>query len=630
MGLAPLADPTLVPQMVIEALGVREVTHQSLQDVLVNTLQSQQLLLVLDNCEHLIEACAQLAEHLLSTCANLKILATSREAFGLMGETVYQVPTLSLPAVGEGQPAQVLAYEGTRLFVERARAVKNEFALTPQNGLVVAQICRRLDGIPLAIELAAARIKVLSAEEIAARLDDRFNLLTAHNRAILARHQTLRAAIDWSFSLLAEPEQILFRRLAVFVGGFNMAGAVAVCAGEDLEPTQILDVLSRLVDKSLVITDYQASEETRFRFLETIRVYAQERLLESGEAHRIRNRHMQSMLQLAEAAEPQIFGPEVTIWTQRLAAEFDNLRAAMDWSLESDEVVTALRIAGSLQYFWFTFGSFTENQDRLRLILSQPKAQPPGVARAKALNTFGLFCWANPNITEVQPLLEEALAIGTALGDQRSIADAQIFLGMVRIYQGDYAAARLLLEQGLELGRSLGVEGRQSVQWALNFLGETALSQGHMAEAQPPFEEASAICRANHDKNILSLSVRRLGQLASYASNYQLAAVLCRESLELNIELGDRRGMLACLAAFGGLALAQQDLVRAATFLAASETCLRTIGTTLLHGDSIEYQRNVTRLRSQMVAEAFDKAWSVGQALTLEQAVKSILEMPVR
>jgi predicted ATPase len=327
--LAPLADPALVPQAVASTLGVREQPGRSPTETLSDYLSSKQVLLVLDNCEHLIEACAVLAEALLHSCPELRILATSREALGITGEVAWLVPSLSLPDLRHLPEIESLPrYESARLFVERTTAVKPTFALTERNATAVAQVCYRLDGIPLAIELAAARAKVLSVEQISERLDDCFRLLAAGSRTAMPRHRTLHATMDWSHDLLPDEEQTLFRRLSVFAGGFTLEAAESVCAGKDLQRDEVLELLSHLVDKSLVAV-WEKDGETRYRLLETVRQYGREKLSESGEEGHLWERHAGYYLALAAKAEPELKGAGQVEWLQRFEWEHDNLRAAI-------------------------------------------------------------------------------------------------------------------------------------------------------------------------------------------------------------------------------------------------------------------------------------------------------------
>ena len=331
--LAPLADPSLVPQAVASTLGVRERPGSSLAVALSDYLRTRKLLLILDNCEHLIDACAELAEAWLHSSPGLRVLATSREALGITGEVAWPVPSLSLPDLRRLPDLESLPrYESARLFVERTAAVRPDFTLTEQNASAVAQVCYRLDGIPLAIELAAARTKVLSVEEIAARLGDSFRLLAAGSRTAMPRQRTLHATMDWSHKLLGQKERVLFRRLSVFAGGFTLEAAESICAGEELQRDEVLELLSQLVDKSLVVAQ-ERDGAARYRLLETVRQYGRERLEEAGEAALVREQHAGHYLAVAEEAEPELKGERQLAWLERLEQEHDNLRVAMAWLL---------------------------------------------------------------------------------------------------------------------------------------------------------------------------------------------------------------------------------------------------------------------------------------------------------
>jgi non-specific serine/threonine protein kinase len=358
--LAPLSDPGLVPRAVASVLGVSESPDRPLVTALAEFLGTKSLLLILDNCEHLVAACAELAEALLRHCPNLRILATSREVLAAAGEATWRVPSLQAPSVESAaapgamaglrpgpRAPQLLEFEAIRLFVERAAAMGAGFGVTEENALAVAEVCRRLDGIPLAIELAAARVKVFAVEQIAAGLDDCLRLLASGQRTAVPRQQTLRATVDWSYGLLSEPERALLRRLAVFAGGWTFEAAEAVCVGEGIAAHAVLDLLAMLVDKSLV----QAEERqgtVRYRLLETIRQYAREKLEEAGEAERTQDRHLAYFLDLAEEGDPKLRGPEQRVWLDRLDVEHDNLRAALHWSLTAGAGESALRLCGAL------------------------------------------------------------------------------------------------------------------------------------------------------------------------------------------------------------------------------------------------------------------------------------------
>src|SRR5829696_434443 len=385
--LAPLSDPELVPEAVASVLGVREATGSPLLETLAEHLVSKSMLLVLDNCEHLIDASASLAEVLLRRCPNLSILATSREGLGITGEATFAVPPLSLPDPRRlPDPEMLPRYEATRLFVERVRAVKQDFSLTEGNAVAVAQVCYRLDGIPLAIELAAARARVLSVEQISSRLDDSFRLLTG-GRAVLARHRTLTATMDWSHELLSTEEKALFRGLSVFAGGWTLEAAEAVCNGEGLEREDLLDLLASLVDRSLVLVS-ERDGEVRYRLLEVVRQYAAEKLEVAGEAGPLGERHAKYYLALAEDAEPELRGARYGAWLGRLEAEHGNLRAALRWFLYRDEAELALRLAGALGEFWYLSGQVSEGRQWLEEALAGREAASEAV-QAKALTWAG-------------------------------------------------------------------------------------------------------------------------------------------------------------------------------------------------------------------------------------------------
>ena len=634
--LAPLTDPALIPQTVASVLGIREATNRPFSELLADALRSRQALLVLDNCEHLVEACAQLAGYLLRASPNLRILATSREVLGITGERVWPVSMLSLPDSRYGlRPAHVIQYESIRLFVERAWAVKSDFVLTEQNAPAVAQICQRLDGIPLAIELAAARVRVLSAEEIAAYLNDRFSLLTAGSRAAPPRHQTLRATVDWSYDLLSEPEQVFFRRLSVLAGGFTLQAAEAVTdVWHDpvMSGWAAIDLLSHLVNKSLVIVDHQ-NQTTRYRLLETIREYGLKKIVEAGELNLARRRHLEFFVKLAAECEADYNAGGEAEW---LEIEKENLRAAIEWSLESQNAATALQLASTVSWLWWMRGYISERKERLREIIAGAQAAaPPGtLERMKRLNAAGAILATWGRNADARRLLEEALAIGMELGDKPSIGLALRLLGTAALNQGDYPAARSFLERGVAIWREL--EGQWHVGWLLTFLGDTAVYMGDSERAQALYEEAVTWFREFMAKGALAYPVRRLGYLALYRGDTERATALCRESLSLNMEVGDKQGMAACLAALAGVSVARGQAVslpaedgpppphffrRAAQLFGIVEALLNDVGTRLLQADNIEYERNLAAVRSQLDETTFAAAWATGRSMALVPAM---------
>ncbi len=462
--LGTLTDPTLVPQAVASVLGIREEpdrsglaggkTSRPLLTRLIDSLQRKKLLIILDNCEHVVDACALLAEALLRACPNLQIMTTTRGALGVTGETAWRVPSMSLPDPRRLPPvANLKQYEGIELFVERARAALPTFKLTEENAPAVVQICQRLDGIPLALELAAARVKVLTPEQIAARLDDRFRLLTGGSRTALPRQQTLRAMMDWSFNLLSEPERIVLRRLSTFAGGWTIEAAEAICAGEGVNRYEVLDLLTHLVDESLVIVDERGGE-ARYRLLETVRQYAREKLLEARDAEVVRRRHRDWFLALADRAESELLGPQQAAWLNRLEQEHDNLRAALDWSLGSGAIEAALRLAGALWPFWEVRGYLGEGREWLEMVLAK-SGELPVALRAKVLQGAGILAWYQDDYERAVALCQQTLALYRELRQKQGMAIALNTLGLIRRSQGLYPEAHSLLEESLSIFREL-------------------------------------------------------------------------------------------------------------------------------------------------------------------------------
>jgi non-specific serine/threonine protein kinase len=627
VGLVGLSDTNLIPQEIAQALNVREVLNEPLMNTLKDHLKLKDLLLILDNCEHLIEACAQYAEQLLAGCPRLKILATSRERLGLFNETTWPVPSLPLPEMQQTpSPSELEEYASVALFAERARAINSDFLLTAQNATSIAQICQRLDGIPLAIELAAARIQVLRVEEIAARLTDRFSVLTSGSRTALPRHQTLRATIDWSYDLLTEPEGILFRRLAIFAGGFTLEGIEAV-GSQGMNRSDILDLLGRLIDKSLVMVDVASSKtETRYRLLETIREYARQKMDEAGETTELQNKHLQYFVGLAEEAEKNTFGAASVHYHQRLDQELDDIRIAMKWSIEAHQATMAYRLAAALFYFWYNRSPLGgEWLGQLKKALSLPERLERTSARAKALNAMGFFYWAYVIPVNPRRELAEALSIGRELDDKVIIARSLCNVGLIESTEGRYVEARSLFAQSLELFRELGFHNMEYI-WSLTFLGDADFNLNDLDGALRHYGQSISALRELKDRSFLAYVVRRMGHLKWYQGEYEKAALFCRESLTFNQELGDERGVIASISAFAGNATAQGRLASAAQLFGAVEALLRSKNIHLVHMDRMEYDRNVSTLHAQLDPLTFEKVWRRGSSMTLEQAIEFALK----
>jgi non-specific serine/threonine protein kinase len=438
----------------------------------------------------------------------------------------------------------------------------------------------------------------------------------------------LRATIDWSHELLSETEKILFRRLSAFASGFTLEAAEAVCSQRELKPGDILDSLGRLVDKSLVIVEPDSGAgETRYRLLETIRQYSLEKLVGAGEAPDIRRRHAEFYMCLAEESEPNLFGNASGRWFRRLDRELDNIRGAIEWSTASGKADSALRILGSLVYFWFAHGLLgSEWNDRTQDALASPEGTKRTLARAKALNGIGFMYWADIYPMDKRSELEEALAIGRELGDPWNIATAYHNLGLLENIQGNYQAARTFLEKSLEIWRGMGPLGKLGRAMALSFLGDVALNQNETEEARSLYEESVVVLKEPGEMNFQAYSIRRLGQLAWREGDYKKATAHCKDSLELNQEVGDPRGMHAALAGFAAIAVAQEKFERAATLMAAVESQLDAIGTKLLYMDNLEYERNLATLREQLNKKTLDKFWAKGKSMNNEEAVAFALE----
>ncbi|HLW48453.1 MAG TPA: tetratricopeptide repeat protein [bacterium] len=616
--LASVADPALVPQAVASVLSVSEQPACTLTDTVVGALRRKSLLLVLDNCEHLQSACVQLANALLSSCPHLRIFTTSRMALGVPGETLWRVPSLSLPGSGRLPSLDHLQqYEAVRLFVERARAVQPTFDLTAANAPAVVKVCHRLDGIPLAIELAAARARVLAAEQIAAKLDDRFRLLTGGSSSALPRHQTLQATMDWSYGLLADKERILLRRLSVFAGGWTLGAAEAICAGDCVAATDILDLLTRLVDKSLVMMEVKGAE-ARYRLLETVRQYGRDRLQELEESKEILGRHLDFFLRLAEEIEPKLEGAEQEVWVNRLEAEHDNLRAALEWSIKNT-AESGLRLVGALGRFWLVRGHFTEGY---RWLMEALKIHGSAVQRTKALDATGLLALRRGDYATARLLYEESLSIYRELGDRRGLADAIHSLGFLASHEGDFPSARSFFNECLSIYHEIGA--RQGIAETLGTLGHVAWHQGDYASARPLLEESLTRSRELGQGRLIIFALWSLGLVAFDQGNYADARSFYREGLATAEVLGDPY-FAYLLEACADLAAAEGQPGRAVRLLAAATAFRKALDFPLPPTHRSDYDRPLAMIRATLNEEAFNAAWAEGQTMTLEQAIEYAL-----
>lgn len=599
--LAPITDGSLVVQAVATALGVKEEPSRPLQTTLLERLREGRRLLMLDNCEHLIESCAQLAAAIGKTCPSVKILATSREVLNVTGEAVYNLSPLATES------------EAVSLFLERARAANNSFTLSEQNRAAVLEICRQLDGIPLAIELAAARVRMLSPAEITTRLSDRFRLLTGGPRTSERRQQTLRALIDWSYVLLSEPEQALFRSLSVFAGGWTLEAAEAFGDTGD-----VMDLLSRLVDKSLVI-----AEQDRYRFLETVRQYAWEKAVEAGEAERLRARHLELFRHLSETAEPHLTGAEQQLWLDRLESEHDNLRAAL--SLASSDANASLRLAGALWRFWNVRGYYTEGRTRLEAAL---RGGTDDTVRAKALRGAGVLAANQADYAAAQSLYEQALAFYRKLGDKRGVAYTLNNLGLVVNDQSRFAEARRLFEESAALLEELQESGF-SLGVIFNNLGRAVREQNEYAEAQRLLEQALTIRRQIGDQQGTGESLYNLGVLAREQGRYEVAAALFTEAAAIQQALGDKRNLGWTLSGQAELNALRGELATARTLTENSLKIFHDVGeqrgiASCLSAMGMYHARNN---EPAAAAVNYDEALQIFRRLCDQAGVASVLDV---
>ncbi len=612
---------TLVVSTVAQTLGVHEEPGRSLLDVLVAALRERALLLVLDNCEHLVVACAALTAALLRACPDVRVLATSREGLEVAGEQLYQVSPLSVPDPDHLPPLDRLAqFEAVRLFVERARARRPDFALDARNAAAVAAICRHLDGIPLALELAAARVGALPVEGIATRLDDRFRLLTGGPRTALPRQRTLRAALDWSYDLLSEPERALLRRLAVFAGGWTLGAAEAVGVGEGVEDWEALDLLDGLVNKSLA-QEEESSGDARYSLLETVRQYGIEKLGEGGETAATRERHLEWYLALAEESEPGLLGPEQGAWLERLEREHDNLRVALVWARDNGLVERGLRLAGALWRFWSMRGYLTEGRERLEGLLTLDGDDNMGVmsARAKALNGAGVLAGQQGDYAHAVSLYEQSLTLCRGTGDKAAIAHVLNNLGLAAMYQGDHAHAAILLEQSLALRR----EQRDSWSIALSLqnLAGIAWERGELGRAATLLEESLAVRRTLGDEQGIAAMLANLGLVARDQGDYARATALSEEGLTLYRKMGNGLGVANVLSNMGSVALRQGDYARAGTLYKEGLGLFEMVGSKAIVAECLEGLACVVHARG-----LYERAARLGGAA---EALRATIGIPL-
>ncbi len=621
--LTPIADVDLVAAKIAEMLQVGLVRSRSALGRLTQYLQGRRLLLVLDNFEQVAAAAPHVAE-LLTDCAETKVLATSRVSLRLRWEHELAVPPLALPDMARlDDVAAVARSPAVALFAERAQAVRPEFALTSDNAPALAEICRRLDGLPLAIELAAARSKLLPPRAIEERLQGQLDLLAGGAGDLPARHQTLRSAIHWSYGLLSEDEQAVFRRLATFVGGCTLQAAEAVVGAPGDLGIEAFEGLAALVDKNLLRQDVQPDRELRIRMLETIRAYALECLAESGEAERIRQHHATFFLALAERAEPELATPHQVAWLDRLDREHDNLRAALAWSVEVGDVELGLRLAGAMYRFWDFRGFPREGRQWIAQLLAAAEAAPDSrvspAVRAKVLTAAGRLAVVQGDHPAARSFLEESLAISRQRDDPAGIAWAIYGLAFLARVQGNYESARARYEECLALFEQLG--DRSGTAEALHGLGVGAYFQGDLVEARALYARSLAVYREIAHPQGIAMSLNELGEVALRQGDYAAARRLEAESLTIAAEVGDRERVALALSALAAVAVAQ-DQPRRALKLAAAGTSLReAIDEPFSAAWHSIFEGWLEPARSALDEQIASTLWAEGRAMTMERAV---------
>jgi predicted ATPase/DNA-binding SARP family transcriptional activator/DNA-binding CsgD family transcriptional regulator len=583
--LAPLSEEKLVPQAVARAMRVREQPGRPLIDTITEALHKKATLLVLDNCEHLADSVAHLAATLVDLCSHLRVLTTSREPLEVEGEVVWRVSSLSVPDTARLPAAgELMRYDAVRLFVERTRLRLSAFELTPQNATAVAEVCRKLEGIPLAIELAAARMDVLTAEQIAQRLDRALGVLTG-GRAEVPRHRTLRATLDWSHELLSEPERKLFCRLSVFAGGWTLEAAEAVGAGDGIEERAVVELFLMLVDKSLVVSEAEEGG-FRYRMLEPVRQYAREKLEESGEAQATKRAHAEYFLALAEEAEPRLWESGDKAWFDRLEKEHDNMRAALSWTVEDEEAELALRLVGALRWFWRARGYYGEGRRWLEQALSE-EGRTSATARAKALDGVGWLASEQHDIDRVQAAAEEGLKLSEEAGIGGVIlANFKNLLGEAAWLQGDCERAAELFEEGLGLHRE--ARNTRGVAWSVCSLAAVSSDRGDYERSKELYEEAIALARDMGGALPLGDLLLALGWEYMLEGDHERATALNEEAAVLYRERGSRGGLKYALDTLGWAALVRGDHERARTLYEENLVLCQELGDKLVASASMD------------------------------------------
>jgi non-specific serine/threonine protein kinase len=632
--LAPLGQPELVGQAVAEPLGVRAEAEVPVQQALLEFLRTRELLLVVDNCEHVIDACATLAEAILRSCPSVHVLATSREPLHIAGETAWRVPSLSLPDASAQATHRLLEYEAVRLFADRALASAG-LVVSESNAAAVARVCEQLDGIPLAIELAAARSGVLSVEQIATRLDNRFRLLVGGGRTAPARQQTLRAAIDWSYELLPAAERRLLNCLSVFAGGWTLEAAERVGAGKHTPPEEVFELLARLVDKSLVQAEPGTAGHLRYRLLESLRAYAHQRLLESGEAPAALRAHCGYFGELAEQAETRLlWGAGGLDWLDRLDRELPNLRAALAWSLSDDgEPAWGLSLSHRLGHYWYTRADRAEGRSWLKRALAIVPRPAPDADHAAITAWAWAVLWAGglahgqSDYVEASRLVAQALELFQRLQDRRGVGWGFSFLGNVARARSELIQAAAYFEQAIEAFRATPEEVNAILPLAA--LGFTVCLLGDQPRASQLLQESVSLARETGSMGRLAIASIYLGQVAFLQGDLERAIDALQEALKLFREWDSAWGMAECLEGLAVVAGAEGRFERAARLLGAAARLREAIGAPVHPVDRADHERTVAASEAALGAPAYAAAWHAGQTMSIDEILELVVSAPL-
>jgi predicted ATPase len=615
--LASLTQPSLVPRAVATVLEVPEHPEKPVSAVLARHLRDAELLLILDNCEHLVVAVADLVLPLLSVCPELRVLATSRHRLGITGEVLWTVPGLAIPSSDDIAANAALRFDAVRLFVDRATAVEPRLHLSDPMAAHIVQICRQLDGLPLAIELAAARVNALGLKRISERLNDQIRLRGDY-RSAAPRHTTLRAAIEWSYQLLVESERRLFARLAVFAGGFPLEAAEEVCGdGEETDP--VVGLVCALVDKSLITVDAAQDSSVRYRLLETLRAYGLERLAEHREADRVRDAHAAYYTTLAEQAWQQFRGPQQAVWLDRLETEHANLRAALEWTLAAGASDLSLRLAGSLSPFWDLHGHYAEGRRWLERALAAAGPGPPA-ARVRALNGLGTLAVIQADLAAATRACEQAVQLSRANRDTAGLAYALHFLGFIAVFTEEFQRATALLEESLVAARESNERWLEG--WSYIFLTIIQLARGDYHNAIEPADNASRLLHLAGEPEGIAWAMLIHGVVALELGDIQSAAALCGDGLRRFWHLTGHWGLSMALLLAGRIARSRQRWNRTARLMAASEATRDAVGAGILPFVHAWLEQAANDARHGLGDAQFDNAWREGSALPLDHAAR--------